>query len=115
MALQAAALAGATQAAALNPALQPLLMAQANSWLHMGLVNPATAALAAGAQLGQIQHALPPPATPTVPSLLDPAVLAQLQMNSQIVAGNGLGAAAGIGAAGQCGGTADWHLGLPIT
>uniref|UniRef100_A0A6T8QA73 RRM domain-containing protein n=1 Tax=Chlamydomonas leiostraca TaxID=1034604 RepID=A0A6T8QA73_9CHLO len=63
--LQAAAI--ATQAALQNPALQPILMAQAaNPWLNhtlpFGLVNPASAAALAGAQLGQM------PSLPGVPN-----------------------------------------------
>lgn len=64
--LQAAAL--ATQAALQNPALQPILMAQAaNPWLShnlpYGLINP-TSALT-GAQLGHISSM---PAAPVVPN-----------------------------------------------
>ncbi len=87
--LQAAAM--ATQAALNNPALQPILMAGGNPWLnplHLGLVNPASAA--ALGQLGLQQVAGQGQGNP----MLDAQLAAQL--SSQLNAGHGalLGGAA---------------------
>lgn len=78
-ALQAAALASATQAA-LNPALQPLFMAGNNPWLHLGLVNPGSGNALGAPPLNQISHSNLPP-TSSVNPLLDVS-LAQLQLNN---------------------------------
>lgn len=73
-ALQAAALASAQ--AALNPALQPLLLAGGNPWLQLGLVNPAGGA---APPLSQLPSGVPAPA---MSPMLDMSLAAHLQQLS---------------------------------
>lgn len=73
-ALQAAALASAQ--AALNPALQPLLLAGGNPWLQLGLVNPAGGA---APPLSQLPSGVP---APTMSPMLDMSLAAHLQQLS---------------------------------
>lgn len=90
-ALQAAALASATQAA-LNPALHPLLMASANPWLHLGLMNQHAPSPLTAPPLGPIPHPLAPPGK-AVPPLLDTSLAAQLQLGATGPLNPGLNAA----------------------